>query len=190
MSAEKIKQAALQLFAAHGYDGTSLAQIATAVGIKKQSIYTHFQGKDQLFLALIRETFEIERKREEAFFSEQEQLSLKHFLENVLASYLVRFDHDDRLKFWLRNTFLPPKHLYPVINKQVNQYILDIETIYLPRFEQAVLEGEISRIDASQVNLAFSALLDSIEVELIYGDQERVKEKMNASWSIFWNGIC
>ncbi|WIX32961.1 TetR/AcrR family transcriptional regulator [Salinicola sp. JS01] len=47
-----LKQIALTRFARHGYEGVSLAQIATDAGIKKPSIYNHFESKAALFLEL------------------------------------------------------------------------------------------------------------------------------------------
>ena len=35
----------IQLFAAHGYAGTSMRQIAAAVGIQAATIYSHFPSK-------------------------------------------------------------------------------------------------------------------------------------------------
>ena len=42
-------QAALELFAAHGYDAVSVEQIAGAVGIKAPSLYNHFVSKRAIF---------------------------------------------------------------------------------------------------------------------------------------------
>lgn len=49
MKSEGIKDAALKYFTLHGYEGASLSLIAEDVGMKKQSIYAHFKGKDDLF---------------------------------------------------------------------------------------------------------------------------------------------
>lgn len=50
---ERILVAALDLFAAQGYAGASIRQLARAVGIRESSIYNHFSGKDEIFAALI-----------------------------------------------------------------------------------------------------------------------------------------
>jgi AcrR family transcriptional regulator len=45
---EQIITAATRLFAARGYDGTSLQDVADAVGIRKQSLLYHVPSKDEL----------------------------------------------------------------------------------------------------------------------------------------------
>ena len=46
---ECILNAALELFAAQGFAGTSLRQIARTVGIKESAIYAHFESKEALY---------------------------------------------------------------------------------------------------------------------------------------------
>lgn len=46
---------ALNLFAVHGYEGVSVAQIADAVGIKVPSLYKHYKSKQEIFDTLLRE---------------------------------------------------------------------------------------------------------------------------------------
>ena len=50
---ERLIKAALDLFSENGYEGTSVDQIAKAVGIKTPSIYAHFKGKEELLGAII-----------------------------------------------------------------------------------------------------------------------------------------
>lgn len=45
---ERIFEIALDLFAQKGFDAVSMREIAEAVGIKKASLYSHFESKDAL----------------------------------------------------------------------------------------------------------------------------------------------
>ena len=65
---EKILDAALTLFAENGYDGTSVEQIASNVGIKAPSLYKHYKGKEDILNALIDSA---EARYEEMFGSEK-----------------------------------------------------------------------------------------------------------------------
>jgi TetR/AcrR family transcriptional repressor of mexJK operon len=48
-----IRQAAAALFLEKGYQGTSMDDIAARAGVSKQTIYTHFASKDELFEDLV-----------------------------------------------------------------------------------------------------------------------------------------
>ncbi|MEZ5288119.1 MAG: TetR family transcriptional regulator [Vicinamibacterales bacterium] len=50
---QAIIDAALDLFGEKGYFGTTLRDVAAAVGIRESAIYNYFRGKEALFLALI-----------------------------------------------------------------------------------------------------------------------------------------
>jgi AcrR family transcriptional regulator len=50
---DRILDAALDLFSEHGFDGTTLQQIADRVGLTKAALYHHFRSKDDLLEALV-----------------------------------------------------------------------------------------------------------------------------------------
>ncbi|MFC4949705.1 TetR/AcrR family transcriptional regulator [Pseudonocardia sp. GCM10023141] len=50
---EHIVEVATELFAAAGYDGTSIDAVMRAAGVSKGSLYHHFPGKDALFEAVL-----------------------------------------------------------------------------------------------------------------------------------------
>lgn len=50
---ELILKAATEAFVAHGYAGVSIDQIAAQAGVSKPTIYSHFEGKEQLFVAIM-----------------------------------------------------------------------------------------------------------------------------------------
>ena len=53
---QRILDAALELFAEQGFEATSVLQIADAVGIRKASLYSHFESKQEILEALLKET--------------------------------------------------------------------------------------------------------------------------------------
>lgn len=54
---------ASQVFANHGYKGASMDRIAAAAGVSKSTLYSHFQGKEGLFVALIQRATQRNRQR-------------------------------------------------------------------------------------------------------------------------------
>jgi AcrR family transcriptional regulator len=52
---ERIIEEALTLFSTKGYKGTSVKNIADAVGIKDSSLYKHFKSKKELFDTIVEE---------------------------------------------------------------------------------------------------------------------------------------
>ena len=55
---QEILNAALALFSVQGFEATSIAQIAGAVGIRKASLYSHFENKQAILDALVQEVLE------------------------------------------------------------------------------------------------------------------------------------
>ncbi len=52
---QEILRAALELFSVQGFEATSVSQIADAVGIRKASLYSHFENKQAILDALVEE---------------------------------------------------------------------------------------------------------------------------------------
>lgn len=52
---QEILEAALELFSVQGFEATSISQIAGAVGIRKASLYSHFESKQAILDELVKE---------------------------------------------------------------------------------------------------------------------------------------
>ncbi len=50
---DRITEAALSLFAENGFNGTSVKQIADAVGIRDASLYKHYKSKQEIFQSIV-----------------------------------------------------------------------------------------------------------------------------------------
>ena len=55
---QAILEASLELFSVQGFEATSISQIADAVGIRKASLYSHFDSKQAILDALVQEVLE------------------------------------------------------------------------------------------------------------------------------------
>ena len=55
---QEILEASLALFSMQGFEATSISQIAGAVGIRKASLYSHFESKQAILDALVEEVLE------------------------------------------------------------------------------------------------------------------------------------
>ena len=55
---QEILEASLDLFSVQGFEATSISQIASAVGIRKASLYSHFENKQAILDALVKDVLE------------------------------------------------------------------------------------------------------------------------------------
>ncbi|WP_166240172.1 TetR/AcrR family transcriptional regulator [Paenibacillus turpanensis] len=190
MTAEHIREHALRHFAQKGYEGASLADISAEVGIKKQSIYNYFKGKDELFLAVFQDAAAREMLFVQDYLKRSSMLSLEHILYGFIDEYRKRYEGEHDTKFFLRVAFFPPGHLEKDIMDYCNHHLDRMGELLVPVFESAVRKGELhSAVSVEQASIAFTAVLDSIFVELLYGGLERSLKRLDAAWYVYWRGV-
>lgn len=61
-----ITLAAIELFAANGFENTTVDDIALKAGVAKGTVYYHFESKDRLLLELVEEGFQVLAARTES----------------------------------------------------------------------------------------------------------------------------
>lgn len=190
MKSTEIKEAALKYFTIHGYEGASLAQIAEEVGLKKQSIYSHFSGKDDLFMQVLRDAKDIELSSKSDYIFKMDTQNPEKELYGYLKLVIDLFQKDEHLKFWLRMSFFPPAHLRETIGTEVMDIEEKVKNMLETKFQYWLDEKMIVADMAKIPTIAFLGIVDSIMVELVYCDlEQQLQDKLEASWSIFWRGI-
>lgn len=199
MTANRLKQAALALFSASGYDGVSLSEIAREVGIKTPSIYAHFESKEQLFLALMTDEMRAEHERFAALTKEIADLEP---LEQLYAAFKFFTDLDHLTNgqaFMKRTLIVPPKHL----QEQLRAQFLEHEAVYSRYFLQLFSQyqaGSGSEPDGNRelvgncviiggsgsvgqrLLVLFYALIDGLLVEHKFYDSEIYRQRQSMIW--------
>ncbi|MER2169126.1 MAG: TetR/AcrR family transcriptional regulator [Psychrobacillus psychrodurans] len=186
----ELKVAALKYFTIHGYEGASLSQIAEEVGMKKQSIYAHFKGKDDLFLQVLRDAKQTELNTKLQYFRHLESENPHQDLYGFLQMAINLFQKDEHLKFWLRMSFFPPAHLAKEIEEDVLDIEKQVQAVLEEKFQQWIDAKLVVGESALVVTYAFLSMIDSMMLELVYVNEEkRLYERLDASWKVFWRGI-
>lgn len=190
MTAKKIMEIALHHFAQNGYEGASLRDISAEVGIKKPSIYNHFKGKDELFMAVYQDVAAKELSFVEEYLKPDSKSTFKAQLYDLLIQYMERYECEEETKFFLRMSFFPPTHLRMESIKLSMGYIDKMTELAKVLFTSAANRGSIRlNVSIEQATGAYMAILDSVFVEMLYGDKERAMKRLEAAWHVFWQGV-
>ena len=92
---QSILDAALDLFAEKGFFGTSMRELARAVGVRESAIYHHFANKEALLDAIMTEAGEERVHRFERLLEDSGRLPVRQLLMN-LANNMVEGWEDAR----------------------------------------------------------------------------------------------
>ncbi len=93
---QQIRTAAGHLFMTEGFERTSMDSIATHAGVSKQTVYSHFANKDELFRTCI-----IGKVEEyELNLDAEESLGLEEGLSRLARGYLDLISDERALSMW------------------------------------------------------------------------------------------
>lgn len=182
-TAPRLQQAALARFAAQGFDATSMNEIAADAGIKKPSVYAHFQNKDELFLSLIPLLIEAELARARAALPGGP--GLPDQILAYLKSIQQEFDASPRVRFWLRTLFSPPSHLYDEVMTPMHLFMDEMEAIFRQAFLTSPFAGAPGALSADTLARASMSMVDSLQSELLFGGAEKYAHRLSAIWQVF-----
>ncbi|MEM1175085.1 MAG: TetR/AcrR family transcriptional regulator [Pseudomonadota bacterium] len=93
---QQIKTAAAQLFMSEGFERTSMDNIAAHAGVSKQTVYSHFANKDELFRYCIFGKVE----EYQLLLDAEESLSLEDGLARLATGYLELICDERAISMW------------------------------------------------------------------------------------------
>lgn len=189
MTAKRILEVALKHFSEKGYDGTSLAEIAGEVGIKKPSIYAHYNSKYDLFLAVVEQVADDYRNYRQQLLVESEAMNFEKRLYNIFASMIDYFVQDRiKMSFWVRAWMFPPAEAQGTIlvpwKAMHNAFAAAIEAI----FKEGIANGEVRDGIAGDMANTYLCLLDGFLTRAIITDDDNYVKMLPQVWKCFWDG--
>ena len=168
---QEILEAALELFSVQGFEATSISQIASAVGIRKASLYSHFESKQAILDALVRDV--LDQYAAHSIFArpdgDPEDALTPESTERVILEQLRYILHDPHIsrarKMLVVEQFRNPE-LAQLQTRQNYTDVLAYFTSLVERLIQCgVLAGEDPGIMAAQLCLPISAWINLCDRE-------------------------
>lgn len=133
-----ILEAAMTLFGTSGYEQTSVEQLAKAAGVGKGTIYSYFQTKSEIFLALCEDELdflytEISRK------TDYKTPLLETLVEMFMAEFRYVTRNRDFGRVFLRELVFPTE-LTVERSKDIDNRFIEL---FIPLFTEAQKRGEL-----------------------------------------------
>jgi AcrR family transcriptional regulator len=186
LSASKICAVAVEHFADHGYDASSLSEIAAGAGMRKASLYAHFVSKDVLFQTVFQIALDHEHQHIAGCFKEETGHSGMPghvHLERLIG----RYEGSAHLRFLLRTAYFPPAQIRSVITAGFEGYLACIRQDF-----QAAAQGRYSTLQPEALEVfgdAYLGIVDSLHVELIYSTAEGYVRRLAALSRVFGDSL-
>lgn len=193
LTKEKIKVAALKLFANNGYEGTSLENIAKEVGIRKASIYSHFESKEELFLTVFTDILNLDidtlgklSKKFRGYSPEKKLHSIFKYYCRVYNALSKRHE----VVFIKRNMLFCPEVLREKVQYKIEAYENSLNKILISIFEEGFKDNTIRPLDIKDLLAIFYCIIDGLFVEGRYYARKEYASRFDSIWTMFWLSVA
>lgn len=186
-SNDDIKQAAFRLFATRGYQCTSMQDIAQAVGLKKQSLYSHFSGKQELYEIIQQEQTRHIMSELLIAVDRLENETTEKLLKGVFKCLIDIFQCKERLLLWKRSFIIHGESEVPAMMAKPGWHF---DEKLRNRLYAIISSKHAQLFDHERFHSFFLSYMLSIQGYfdwmIVKGHDESILE---AFWNNIWNGI-
>jgi AcrR family transcriptional regulator len=183
-----ILEVALELFTDKGYDAASMDDIAKAVGIRKASLYAHFEGKERIFLAIFDDILEEYARTIDLLTAPSEEGALAA-LERIFLGFLEYCHASRKMYFWDRYFYYPPEFAKELIGEKTQE----TQDAFLERIrrwiEKGMENGEICAQPAERAALAYYYLMIGLSMSVRMYDRDALLVDARFAWEALCAGL-
>ena len=187
---EEIIKAMFEVFSEKGYNA-SMADISKKVGIKPQSIYSHFESKDEIvWIVLEREIdtkFEFLRGKIEKSKNESCEVALK----KIAFAIYDYFNDYKKLKFWRNISLIQNEEIRKKCQEKIRFSEGSNRKEMVSIFQVGAEKREIKSNHLEGVMILYLSMIQGIlDGMLLYNDSRvDMKDYAKITWDAFWDGI-
>lgn len=183
---ERILETALELFAQSGYLGTSMSDIAGALGITKGALYKHYTSKQEILDSIVEQMNKMDYERAEAYeMPETEpdgfaEAYLKTPIEKIRTYSMAQFDHwtKERFSSNFRKMLTLEQYRDPKLAGLYHDYLATSPTVYM-----AAIFRKLTDSDEAAMQLALEFYGPMFLLYSIYdgaGEKESIAPQLRA----------
>jgi AcrR family transcriptional regulator len=178
-----ILDAARDVFAEHGYDGTAVRHIVARTELAPGTFYNYFPDKESIFRALVEESIAGVRKRLRA--ARRDARSLEEFVGGAYRAYFEAMAADPTMFQLMRRNAGTIRAMLddPVLAAGVDELLEDLEA--------AIARGELPPLDAGYMARAMAGTGLELAMEMFGrgGDKPDVEGATRFATALFLGGI-
>ena len=182
----RIAQGAIRLFATHGFDGTSVREIAEAAGVTKPVLYYHFGSKERLYRAMIQECYDRCRKHIAQVIHEVGPF--RDRLHELVAAHFDYFARErDTARMLYAVAFAPQRNSPKVDLWELEQPHLELLASVI---RDGIQTGEVRSVPVLDTALLLLGMLNIHLMGLVVVGDPPTERDVDQIVSIFTDGVA
>lgn len=166
-----------------------MSDIADAVGIVKASLYSHYSGKDDLFLAVAEDFIHDFKLLCDRLYEDSESMDIQNRLYYIFKEYILHYLRNPLLiNFAMQSVrFVPDElieHFFPRYEKIAEYYRQKLKDV----FSQGIQRGIIRPGDPEKKVLSLLITRDGVLAWIVV--EQLGEEYIEGFWNDYWFGVA
>lgn len=186
---EKIKNVGLSIFAGNGYEAATMNEIAKGVNIRKPSLYSHFESKDELFFSIFLDLAYEYHSHLKQWTAEAGKMPEEEALFFLFEKYISYFtENPEKSSFWNRVLFFTPSRLHDEIYETIHNIESEFQENLRALLDIGMKQGTIKSGNTDDLIMSFRSLRSGV-LAFLQLNTGLTREKVRTIWEHYWFGI-